>query len=307
MTASRRWRWPLAAIVVLALIPLAGSRYLMDLTIEVMIYALFALSLNLLVGYAGNVSFGHAAFFAIGGYGNAILLTTCEWPFWVSFPAAVALSAVAALVVGIFCVRLSAIYFAMLTLAFGMLVWSVAFKWRSLTGGDDGFVGVALPSFLEMRWVFFYFALAVVTASVGLVWRICSSPFGRALLAVRDNPLRAGFVGVDTARMRLLAFVFAGAFAGVAGALFAMYHRAMFSESAFWTESGQVLIMVLLGGAYSFFGPLLGAVVLYVLEVTVNQYTQYWPLVLGLTLVAILLFLPAGLIGLVRSRVGEAA
>ena len=297
------FRWPAAVLATLVLVPAAGSRYAVDLSIEVMIYALFALSLNLLIGYAGNVSFGHAAFFAIGGYGNAILLTTYQWPVWLSFPAAVALSAAAALIVGYFCVRLSAIYFAMLTLAFGMVVWSVAFKWRSLTGGDDGFIGIAVPSFLEVRWVFFYFALAVVTASMATLWMICHSAFGRTLRAVGDNPLRAGFVGVDVARMRLMAFVFAGAFAGVAGALFAMYHRAMFSESAFWTESAQVLIMVLLGGSHSFFGPVLGAAVLHLLEVTINQYTEYWPLALGLILLVILLFLPAGLIGLTRRRI----
>ena len=290
------------ALVALLCLPLWGSRYLLDLSTEVASFALFALSLNLLGGYAGEVSFGHAAYFAIGGYGSAILLTTCQWPLWLALPAAVALTALAALAVGYFCVRLSAIYFAMLTLAFGMLVWSAAFKWRSVTGGDDGFLGIALPGYLEQRWAFFYFTLAVVGASVALIRMICRSPFGRVLLAVRDNPLRAGFVGVDATRMRLLAFVFAGTFAGVAGSLFALYHRAIFSESAFWTESAQVLVMVLLGGAYSFLGPVLGAAVLHLLEVVINQHTEHWPLLLGLTLILLLLFLPDGLAGLFRRR-----
>ncbi len=288
----------------LLLAPLLGSRYLIDLSTEVLIYALFALSLNVLVGYAGNVSFGHAAYFAIGGYGCAILLTTYQWPLILSFPAAALLSAGAALLIGFFCVRLTAIYFAMLTLAFAMLVWSVAFKWRALTGGDDGFVGVAVPQFLEDRTAFFYFALVVVALSVAALWLICHSAFGRTLQTVRENPMRAGFVGVDTRRMRLVAFVIAGGFAGVAGALFALYNRGMYTESAFWTESAQVLIMTLLGGIYSFFGPALGAAVLYLLDVTISQYTQYWPVVLGAILLAILLFLPEGLIGL-SSRVGS--
>ena len=289
-----------AVLTALLLVPLLGSRYLIDLSTEVLIYALFALSLNLLIGYAGNVSFGHAAYFAIGGYGCAILLTTYQWPLLLSFPAAILLSGVAALLIGFFCVRLTAIYFAMLTLAFAMLVWSVAFKWRSLTGGDDGFVGVAMPAFLEDRTAFFYFVLSVVALSTAALWLICHSAFGRTLVAVRENPMRAGFVGVDTRRMRLLAFVIAGSFAGVAGALFALYNRGMYTESAFWTESAQVLIMTLLGGMYSFFGPALGAAVLYLLDVTINQYTEYWPTVLGTILLAILLLLPEGLVGLAQ-------
>ena len=287
-----------AVVALLSSVPLLGSRYLIDLSIEVLIYALFALSLNVLVGYAGNVSFGHAAYFAIGGYGCAILQTTFQWPLLLSFPTAVVLSALAALAIGFFCVRLTAIYFSMLTLAFSMLVWSVAFKWRALTGGDDGFLGVVVPAFLEDRIAFFYFALAVVVLSTVALWLICHSAFGRILVAVRENSMRADFVGVDTRRLRLLAFVIAGSFAGVAGALFALYNRVMYAESAFWTESAQVLIMTLLGGMYSFFGPVLGAAVLYVLDLTLAQYTEYWPAVLGTLLLALLLFLPAGLVGL---------
>ena len=287
-------------IALLLGIPLFDSPYLIDLTTEMAIYALFALSLNVLIGYAGNVSFGHAAYFAIGGYACAILLTTYGWPLWLSFAAAVGLSAVAALLIGYFCVRLTDIYFAMLTLAFSMLVWSAAFKWRAVTGGDDGFVGVTLPALLQDRVPFYYFALGTVLLSAAVLWRICHSAFGRALVAVRENALRADFVGIDVRRMRLAAFVIAGAFAGVAGALFAMYNGGMYTESAHWTESAQVLIMTLLGGMYSFFGPALGAALLYLLEVSINQYTEYWPAILGTLLALIVLFLPDGLAGLAQ-------
>ena len=300
MSRRQRVMGLVLALVALLCLPLWGSRYLLDLSTEVAIFALFALSLNLLVGYAGDVSFGHAAYFAIGAYANAILLTSYEWPLALSLPAAVLLSATAALFIGYFCVRLSAIYFAMLTLAFAMLVWSIAFKWRELTGGDDGFIGVRLPAFLEHRTAFFYFTLAVVLVSVVLLRRVCRSAFGHTLLALRENRLRAEFVGIDSRRVRLLAFVVAGGFAGVAGGLFALYNRGGFVESAYWTESARVLIMVLLGGMYSFFGPALGAAVLYVLEALINQYTEYWPAVLGLILLGILLFLPEGLVSLGR-------
>ena len=139
-----------SAIVVflLALLPLAVSRYAIDLTTEVMIYALFALSLNVLIGFTGNISFGHAAYFAIGGYACAILLTTYGWPLALALPAAVVLAGLVAAVVGYFCVRLTQIYFAMLTLAFAMLVWGVAFKWKEVTGGDDGFTGIKMPAMI---------------------------------------------------------------------------------------------------------------------------------------------------------------
>jgi branched-chain amino acid transport system permease protein len=295
----------LVVLIALALVPLAGSRYLIDLSTEILVYMLFALSLNVLIGFAGNVSFGHAAYFAIGGYSCAILLTTYEWPLTASFAAAVLVTAIASAVIGWFCTRLTDIYFAMLTLAFSMFVWAVAFKWRSVTGGDDGFVGITIPTWLEERQTFYYFALTLVTISIAVLWRICHSGFGRTLMAVRENSMRAGFVGVNTRLMRWWAFVVAGTFAGVAGAIFSLLHRSMFTESAFWTESAGVLIMTLLGGMYSFFGPAIGAAALLILERLTNEYTQYWPAVLGGILLVILLFLPDGLVGLtqkLRSR-----
>lgn len=291
----------LTVLVLLALVPLLESNYLIDLFNEIMIYALFALSLNVIIGYSGNVSFGHAAYFAIGGYTMAILLTTYEWSLLPAFVAAIAFSFACSAVVAYFCTRLTDIYFAMLTLAFSMLVWGVAFKWRSMTGGDDGFVGVDVPAFIAERVPFYYFSLVVIAIAVAVLWVICHSAFGRALLAVRENPIRAGFVGINTRLMRWWAFVVAGTFAGIAGALFAMVHRGMYTESAFWPESATVLIMTLLGGMYSFFGPAIGAASLFLLERLTNEYTEYWPLVLGTILLAILMFLPEGLAGLAQA------
>ena len=292
-------------LAALACVPLLGSDYLVDLATQIVIYVLFALSLNVLIGYSGNVSFGHAAYFAIGGYACAILLTTYGWPLVLAFPAAVLLSGLAAAAIGYFCVKLTDIYFAMLTLAFAMFVWGIAFKWRAVTGGDDGFVGIAKPELLRSRVPYFYFALTVVTLSSAALWVICHSAFGRTLVAVRENRVRAGFVGVDTRRVRHVAFIVAGTFAGVAGALFALYNNGMYTESAFWPESARVLIMVLLGGMYSFFGPALGAAVLYFLQVVTVQYTEYWPTVLGLILLVILMFVPEGLVGLAKRLRGQ--
>lgn len=294
----------LFVLIVCAILPIVGSAYLIDVVTEILIYALFALSLNVIIGYSGNVSFGHAAYFAIGGYVNAILMTTYGWPLIPTFIAAVAIATITAAVVAYFCTRLTDIYFAMLTLAFSMLVWAIAFKWRSVTHGDDGFVGAVVPAFIDDRTPFYYFTFAIVAGSVAVLWVITHSAFGRTLVAVRENVGRAGFVGVNTRRMRWQAFVVAGFFAGVAGVLFGMFHRGMYVENAFWLQSAQVLIMTLLGGIYSFFGPLIGAAVLFMLERLTNEYTEYWPTVLGVVLLVILLFLPDGLVGLSRRLLG---
>lgn len=168
----------------------------------------------------------------------------------------------------------------MLTLAFAMLVWGVAFKWKEVTGGDDGFTGINLPAALTNHVNYFYFTLATVAVGIAALWVICHSAFGLTLVAVRENSVRTGFIGVDTRRMRWAAFTVAGTFGGLAGALFGMYHR----------------------GMYSFVGPILGAAALHLLQVFTNQYTTYWPTVLGLILLVIVMVLPDGLIGLV-SRV----
>ncbi len=297
----------IVVVLVLALLPLAGSRYAIDLATQVLIYCLFALSLNVLIGYAGDVSFGHAAYFAIGGYACAILLTTYRWPLALALPASLVVAGIAAALIGYFCVRLTQTYFSMLALAFAMLVWGVAFKWKAVTGGDDGFTGILVPKLLDNPTRYFYFTLGSVAVGVALLWMICHSAFGLTLLAIRENTGRAGFIGVDTRKMRWAAFAVAGTFAGLAGALFGMYNRGMYIENAFWTESAQVLIMVLLGGIYSFVGPLIGAAVLYLLQVFTNQFTPYWPMVLGLILLAVVLVLPDGLVGLAKRVSGRAS
>lgn len=286
--------------LVLVAVPFLGSRYLTELAVQVMIFSLLALSLNILVGHVGLVSFGHAAFFAIGGYATAFFLTRWQLPLGAAMPLAILLATAFALVIGMLCVRLKAIYFAMLTLAFSMLVWGIIIKWKPVTGGDNGFVGIALPRFLASPQSFYWFTLAVVAASTVLMWLLSKSTMGRTFVAIRENETRASFLGVNVRQMQLIAFVLAALFAAVAGSLMAMYLRGMYPQSAFWTQSGHIVISVLLGGVHSFVGPILGASLLYLLEVTIHQYTQYWPLVMGLILLVVVLVLPDGLIGLFR-------
>lgn len=284
----------------LLIVPFLGSRYLTELAVQVMILSLLALSLNILAGHVGLISFGHAAFFAIGGYATAFFLSRWQLPLGAAMPLAIILATAFALVIGILCVRLKAIYFAMLTLAFSMLVWGVIIKWKPVTGGDDGFVGIALPQFLATPQNFYWFTLAIVSISTALMWLLSKSTMGQTFVAIRENETRASFLGVNVRQMQLIAFVLAAIFAAIAGSLMAMYLRGMYPQSAFWTQSGHIVISVLLGGVHSFVGPILGASLLYLLEVTIHQYTQYWPLVMGLILLLVVLVLPEGLIGLFR-------
>lgn len=300
MTSRPQLFFLIVIFALLAITPLLSSRYLVELGVQIMIFSLFALSLNVLAGQVGSVSFGHAAFFAIGGYACAYFLTRLNWPLPVSMAAAVVVTAAVSFVIGALCVRLNAIYFSMLTLAFSMLVWAIAVKWKDVTGGDDGFVGITMPAALTDPYTFFWFTYAIFAASVVMLWVLSASALGRIFLAVRENPTRASFIGINTRRTRLIAFVIAGAFAGLAGCLLAMYVRGMYPQTAFWTQSGQVMIMVLLGGIHSFIGPILGAVTLYLLETTIHQYTEYWPLVMGVILLAIVMVLPEGLVGLAK-------
>lgn len=286
----------------LLLLPVFGDKYFIYLFAEILIFALFALSFNLLLGYGGLLSFGHAAYFAIGAYACAILLTTLQWPFFFAFGAAIAISAISAAIIGYFCVKLTEIYFSMLTLAFGQLVWAIAFKWVNVTGGDTGFIGVAVPSFLGTPTSFFYFALVVVSVCAGLLWVIVNSAYGFTLQATRENRNRAEFIGVNVKRVQHVAFVLAGTFAGVAGALFTLFNHSVFVETAWWSTSAEVLIMSILGGIGSFLGPAIGAATLIILDRVTTEFTEYWPSVLALILLCVLFFFPEGLTGFAKKR-----
>lgn len=284
----------LAAVYVF---PAVAPRFWVELAIHAAIMVLFAMSFNLLLGYTGLASFGQAAYFSIGAYATAILLTRAGLVFPAAMGLAIALSALAALVIGYFCVRLTQIYFAMLTLAYSQIIWAIAFKWNALTGGDNGFVGIRVPALLTEHRPLYLLTVSIVLASVWLLWRVVGSPFGRLLTSIRENPERAEFLGINVRGYQLLAFVIAGAFAGLAGALFALHNRSVFPDSALWTRSAEVLIMTILGGVYTFLGPAVGAVILVVLDYLVTARTEYWPLVLGSILLALVYFFPEGVVG----------
>jgi len=304
----RRIPWTLIVFLLAAMVPFLGSRYDTFLGTQIAIEALFAVSLNLLLGTTGLVSFGHVAYFGIGAYACGILMKTYDVSFWIAFPAAGLAGALGALIFGFFCVRLSKIYFAMLTLAFSQIVWAICFKWNDVTGGDQGLPDIPYP---DLDWLsaipgfgdssigdrFYILTLVLVALSLAVVWKITRSPFGRMLTTIRDNPERAAFIGLNVRAYELAAFVVAGIFAGFAGALFGIFNRGVFADYVFWPKSAEVMIMTILGGMNYFWGPPVGAFALVWLNQEITDYTEYWPFVLGAILLVLLYAFPGGIVG----------
>ena len=290
-------------LAALALAPLALPPFFLQLLTEIAIIGLFATAFNLLMGFGGMVSFGHAAYFALGAYTAALLVKKAGWPVLLALPVSPVVAAVGALLFGFFIVRLSHTYFAMLSLAFGQIVYTVIFKWKTLTGGDDGLLDVWPPTMLKSAMAYYYFAVGVVALAVWALAAIVDSPFGYALKAVRENPRRARFIGINVRRHQLVAFVISGAFSGLAGGLFAFYNGSVFPDFAYFTKSFEPLVVVLLGGVQSFGGPLAGAFAFKVLEWLISrQWPVYWPLFLGSVVIAVIVVLPQGFVGLLGRR-----
>ena len=305
---ARHIPWTLIIFLVAFWVPWVGSRYDTFLATQIAIDALFAVSLNLLLGTTGLVSFGHVAYFGVGAYVCAILMKTYGFPFAAAFPAAGIGAAGFALVFGFFCVRLTKIYFAMLTLAFSQIVWAVCFKWNDVTGGDQGLPDIpypdldwvsAIPGLAELRIGdrFYLLTLLLVAVCLAVLRQIVRSPFGRMLTTIRDNAERAAFIGLNVRAYELAAFVIAGGFAGLAGALFGIFNRGVFADYVFWSKSAEVMIMTILGGMDYFWGPPVGALALVWLNQQTTSYTEYWPFVLGTLLVVLLFAFPGGIVG----------
>jgi branched-chain amino acid transport system permease protein len=305
---ARRIPWTLVVFVLALTIPWVGSRYDTFLATQIAISALFAVSLNLLLGTTGLVSFGHVAYFGIGSYVCGILMKTYAMPFMIALPAAALGSAFGALVFGFFCVRLTKIYFAMLTLAFSQIIWAICFKWNDVTGGDQGLPDVPYPDLGWMSSVpflgdlrisdqFYVLTLIVVLLSLAAMQRIINSPFGLMLKTIRENPERAASIGLDVRGYELAAFVVAGGFAGIAGALFGIFNRGVFADYVYWPKSAEVMIMTILGGIDHFWGPVIGAATLTLLNQETTSYTEYWPFVLGTILLVLLFAFPGGIAG----------
>jgi len=310
-----RWALLAAAGVAIALVPLMGRDYYATLMLPFFGYGIALLGLNLLFGYTGLLSFGHALFVALGAYTAAFLTSGAgvlhlEIILMTSMVAAL----VVAVPVGLLCVRYVKIYFGILTLAFGMLFYSFLYKFYHLTGGDEG-MRVLRPKLLGQGFEaldtvpfligpFYYYALGLLVVAALVMWRIVRSPFGLCLRAIRENPDKAEYVGVSVRRYRFLAFLIAGVFGAVGGTLITIPTGLADPLLAYWTHSGNLVFMVLLGGFANFLGPLVGAFVFIFLQDQVMSLTEYWRFVFGAILAAIVIFLPRGLMGVLDGRGG---
>lgn len=290
-------------ILLLAAGPFIGlPKFLQSLVIEILMFSLLSLSLNVLLGYTGLVSLGHAAFFGVGGYAIGIIASRFTPDIAITLPAAIAATVLLAIPVGWLSIRLSGFYFLMITFAFAQMVFVAAFRWKRLTGGSDGLIIPGPTLFgvpvLQDGQQFYFFTLAVFAICCVMIFATVHSQFGRTLVGIRENTARMRALGYNVRRYKLTAFLIGAAFAGVAGILNALFNLFIAPESAHWTQSALVLVMVLIGGADFFVGPIIGTAIVIVLQHWLSSYTEYWGLVLGILFIVLISGAREGVTGL---------
>lgn len=289
-------------ILFLWTLPLFLSKGWTNIFAEILIMSLGAAGLNLLMGGCGIISFGHAGFFGVGAYTFGLLLYYHCVPFWAAFLLAVASVTLFAIIFGWFAIRLIEIYFALFCLAFAQVIWVFVSTSYRFTGGDDGLTGIPMPSLLSSITSTYYFILIIVTICILLLYLIRESPFGDALHALRENRIRAEFIGIKTKVYIYIAFIISAIFTGIAGILLVTVIHCAFPGYASFVKSGDFLFACLLGGMYNFAGPIAGAFIYILLDYTVSRFTEYWPLTLGIAIVLIAIFLRGGIVGFVLER-----
>lgn len=292
----------LAIFVLLFLLPMVLTRFYVYLLALIFVTGLLATSLNIVLGFGGIYQFHHAVFYGVGAYGAAIMITKLGYSPWLSFIAGPLLAAFLSLVMGAICIRLSKLYFGMLQISLGSLVWAIVYRWYTFTGGDDGIHGVSLPALIATAKGSYYFTLFITGACLLVMFLIVKSPFGSTLQGIRDNPVRSEAVGINVKLQQLVALVIAGFFAGVAGVLFVVVDNSAFPDMLFWTLSLEILIMCLLGGWFTFLGPMLGAAIIVALRTFASTFTEYWTMIQGIILVLVIIFLPEGVLGYLNSK-----
>jgi branched-chain amino acid transport system permease protein len=292
--------WPLALVILVLIgLPLIADRFTIVLATDIIVFALFAASLGLIMGAGGLASFGHAAYFGAGAYAAAVAAKAGA-PFIVAVPAGVAFAGALAVLFGWFCVRLTGVSLAMLTLAFAQITWAIAFQWDSVTGGSNGLVGIWPPEMLSGKTAYYFATLLLAGAAILLIWRSVHAPLGYLLRASRDSRIRAEAVGVDVRMIQWRAIILAGAAAGLAGALYVFSKGSLSPDVLSIPRSVDALAMVLIGGVQTLVGPVVGAVVFIMLQDWIVRATPYWHAVLGLTLILITIIFPQGIVGTLR-------
>lgn len=299
----------LVLIALLAIAPMAGD-YALGIIAEILIYGIFAMSLGLLIGFTGLMSFGHAAFFGISTYTVIGLGVHFGISGWWGMVAGIVVSAAAAAFVGLFCIRVSGIPFLMLTMAFSQLLFSLALKWRSVTGGTDGLIGFVRPTLFGMSLDDSVARYAVVVVGFllvfGILWLLVRSPLGSIFIGIRDNEQRMRAIGYPVQRFKFLAFTIAGTLAGIGGALYAFFNAFVSTDILHWALSGDAIIMVVLGGSATVFGPAVGAAIFLLLKNIVSSQNEYWMLWIGITFIMSVMFLRQGVWGFLVNSVQSA-
>jgi len=292
-------------LTLLLLAPLALPKYWTYLLAEILVFALFAISFNVLFGFTGMLSFGQASIFGAGAYGISLMLMYVTGSWWLAFGASLLIATSVAVIIGLFSIHRSEIYFGMLTMAFAMLFYSIIYKWNSVTGGADGLSGIPSPvldfGFAKLEILSplsnYYFILIIVSISYFVLRTILNSPFGQVLLAIRENPTRTEFLGLPVKKYKFIAFVIAGFFTGVSGALFAPFAGTIDAHASHWSKSGEPIFMSLIGGISTLSGPGLGTLFYYVLNSYIVSITEYWQLVMGSILIITVMVFPMGISG----------
>jgi branched-chain amino acid transport system permease protein len=291
--------------IILLFLPLIIPKFYVYITALIFVTSLLAMSLNLVVGHGGLYQFHHGAFYGVGAYTLALILTKTTLPKWIGFCAGPIFAALVGLLIGLFCVRLTKLYFGMLQISLGSLIWAIAFRWYSLTGGDDGIHGIPMPEFIASLNGAYYFILILLAVCLIILYLILKSPFGNTLRAIRDNPERCEAVGINVRRHQIIAIIIATFFAGIAGVLFVVVEGSVFPDLLFWVLSLEIFIMCLLGGWFTFAGPVLGAAIIVLLRTFAGIYTEYWTLILGVILILLIFFLPEGVMGFLIEKFGS--
>lgn len=299
-----RNRPAIIALLLVAIIfgglPFVASSYQVSVANEILIFALLAMSIDVLAGYAGRTSLGHGAIFGASTYMVIYWTSVMGGSAWEGMALGILVATLLAAVFGLLAVRVSGVYFLLLTLALGMIVWGVALRWTSVSGGENGIRGIGRPEIIADPTTFFYATLATVLVFSLIIWRFVQSPFGLTLRGIRDSESRMASLGYGTATHMFIAFTVTGFFAGVAGALYALFNDFVSPSTVQLSQSVEGLLMAIIGGIGTLFGSFIGAAAIILLENFVSQYTARWPMVLGLMFICTMIFAPEGVLGAIR-------
>jgi branched-chain amino acid transport system permease protein len=304
-------------ILILALVPLAFPTYWIQMLSQVLVVALFAMSLNMEMGHAGMLPLGQSAFYGLGAYAYAIMALKVHQPMWIAVIASLGICFIVNLVCGYLCLRGQFFTFGILHMGFNLLFAQIITKWSSVTGGDSGLAGAPRPEIVASPLTFYFMLLGIVLICVLLIWIIQNSPFGRMMRGLRENEERLRFLGVNTKNYSLVLFILAGMFSGIAGILLAMLNRGAFPTYISLLASAQAMMMCIIGGMYTFLGPCLGAAIIVIFSNTISNYTKQWQALLGVIMIIAVLYFRGGVLrarkitigskGLVKATVKEKA